>query len=91
MAYPKDCPYCKKGSLSVFDNTLLAATLSCTNCDRLVSVKTGTGKFFEVAVPALSALVSLASLAAFFGITDIGKLKGRAGSSKKPLENQAGK
>jgi hypothetical protein len=75
MAYPKDCPYCKKGNLSLFDHTPMTAILNCSNCDRLVTVKTTTGKVLEVAVPGLTALVSLASLAAFFGISDITKLK----------------
>lgn len=75
MAYPTNCPFCKNGDLGVFDSTPMVATLSCSNCDKLVTVKTGTGKVLEVALPTLSALLSLVSIAAFFGITDISKLK----------------
>lgn len=75
MPYPSNCPFCKKGNLTTFYRTPTTATLSCSSCDKLFMAKTGAGKALEVIVPALSVLVSLASIAAFFGITDAGKLK----------------
>ena len=73
MAYPKNCPYCKKGTLSIFDSTPTSVTLTCSDCDKLIAAKSDIGKILEVAVPALSALASLASICAVLGITGAGK------------------
>ena len=75
MAYPKYCPFCKNSSLSIFDKSLTTATLTCSNCQKLYTVKTDVGRILDVTGPILSVLATLVAIAPFFGITDSSKIK----------------
>lgn len=64
------CPFCKSGSLLVFDQSLTSVTMVCGSCQRALPAKmTATGQIISVAVPAIGVLSGMATIAHFFGVT----------------------
>jgi len=74
MDQPKKCPICKRGALKKFDSSPTLTTLTCSNCSRLIQIKTSAGKVIEVLVPGLGLFASVVTILGFLEIENMEKL-----------------
>lgn len=62
------CPACKSGKLKNFHSTKMMVIMTCTKCDKTMTIKSKAGELSELIIPGVAVLTGSIAVLNFFGI-----------------------